>query len=108
MGPTNYGVQLRPVLTSNNFNFFGSAQNADPAWQPLLMVTSGAIGLSLIDPVPQYVGGNGSITASLSMLASATQTVGGVSADGVARVVVRISGAQAGDRITLTLQGRDR
>ncbi len=62
------------------------------------------LSLSLIDPVPQYVDGAG-ITASLSRLASATQTVNGVSADGAAQIVVRVSGANVGDAITLTLLG---
>lgn len=71
--------------------------SAPPPPPPILPLT-----ISLIDPVPQYVDGGG-IAAPLSALASATQTVMGVSADGAAQIVVRVSGANAGDPITLTL-----
>ena len=58
--------------------------------------------ISLIDPVPTFVSGGG-ITASSSDLATAIQSVKGVAADGAAQIIVRVSGTNAGDAITLTM-----
>jgi probable HAF family extracellular repeat protein len=60
-------------------------------------------GISIVDPVPDLLNGP-TITTSLSLLATKGRPVLGVAADGVTQVLLRMSGASAGDQLSLTLQ----
>jgi pimeloyl-ACP methyl ester carboxylesterase len=70
---------------------------------------SSPLTVSLLDPVPMYVGeaGINSDVDSLAALASVPQTVTGVAADGAAKVVVRVSVGNATGPITLRLSDED-
>ena len=63
-----------------------------------------SVGTSLIDPVASnLIESNGDITANVTKLAASAQVVDGVAADDAAQVVVRIEGANVGDKLQLTL-----
>jgi hypothetical protein len=51
-GVPNFGVQLRPTGNSNQWNYFGSSENAVAAWRPQLIIDAGPPPPSSVSPHP--------------------------------------------------------
>lgn len=49
-GTENFGIQLRPTETSNDWSYFGSSESAIPKWRPQLIVDTNGV-----TPLPQAV-----------------------------------------------------
>jgi len=64
--------------------------------------SSSSCGITFLDPVPELQDGDGIVT-NPNVLASYGTSVSAAAADGAARVVLRMSAAQAGDSVVVTL-----
>src|SRR5579872_6062668 len=111
--PDGLGLVLGPQAFTANLTFTVLPQGGpQPSPTPVPTPTP-SLQAVLIDPVestiasdaagaPSFIDGN-SVSRDFDLLSQATVEVGGVTADGVTQVLVKVTGDVAGDTLTLTV-----
>jgi len=99
------GYEYKATLSPDGSTLSGTFQGptGDSGTWTVTRGTTQPLSSSLIDPISAGLVNGSGVTYNGSLSAAISQTVSGVAADGVAQVVLRITGANAGDSVQITL-----